>query len=80
MGRHAGHLAMSVGISCGATVVVTPEYELDYMRDVIEPIRRARLAGRTHFMVIVAEGVKGGAYEVAKHIKERFSGPFWYEV
>ena len=40
------------------------------MRDVIEPIRRARLAGRTHFMVIVAEGVKGGAYEVAKHIKE----------
>ena len=70
MGRHAGHLAMSVGISCGATVVVTPENELDYMRDVIEPIRRARLAGRTHFMVIVAEGVKGGAYEIAKHIKE----------
>ena len=69
MGRHAGHLAMSVGISCGATVVVTPEGELDYLRDVIEPIRRARLAGRNHFMVIVAEGVKGGAYEVAKHIK-----------
>lgn len=70
MGRHAGHLAMSVGISCGATVVVTPEGELDYMRDVIEPIRRARLAGRNHFMVIVAEGVKGGAYEVARQIKE----------
>ena len=71
MGRHAGHLAMSVGISCGATVVVTPEGELDYDRDVIEPIRRARLAGRTHFMVIVAEGVKGGAYEVAQNIKEQ---------
>lgn len=70
MGHHAGHLAMSVGISCGATVVVTPEGELDYMRDVIEPIRRARLAGRNHFMVIVAEGVKGGAYEVARQIKE----------
>jgi len=70
MGRHAGHLAMSVGISCGATVVVTPEGDLDYMRDIIEPIRRARLAGRTHFMVIVAEGVKGGAYEVAKCIKD----------
>lgn len=73
MGRHAGHLAMSVGISCGATVVVTPEGDLDYARDVIEPIRRARLAGRTHFMVIVAEGVKGGAYEVAKQIKEETS-------
>lgn len=70
MGRHAGHLAMSVGISCGATVVLTPEGGLDYLRDVIEPIRQARLAGRTHFMIVVAEGVQGGAYEVARIIKE----------
>ncbi|MDD6161039.1 MAG: ATP-dependent 6-phosphofructokinase [Oscillospiraceae bacterium] len=70
MGHRAGHLAMSVGISCGATVVLTPENELDYDRDVVEPIRRARLAGRTHFMVIVAEGVPGGAYDVAQKIKE----------
>lgn len=68
MGRHAGHLALSVGISCGATVVLTPEKALDYEKHVIEPIRRARLAGRTHFMVIVAEGVPGGAYEIAKKI------------
>ena len=70
MGRHAGHLAMAVGISCGATVVLTPEKGLDYLHDVIEPIREARLAGRTHFMIIVAEGVQGGAYEVARIIKE----------
>lgn len=70
MGRHAGHLAMSVGIACGATVVLTPEEELDFEHDVIEPIRQARLAGRTHFMVIVAEGITGGAYEVAKKITE----------
>lgn len=70
MGRHAGHLAMAVGISCGATVVLTPENGLDYLRDVIDPIREARLAGRTHFMIIVAEGVQGGAYEVARIIKE----------
>lgn len=70
MGRHAGHLAMAVGISCGATVVVTPEGGLDYVHDVIEPIREARLNGRTHFMIIVAEGVEGGAYEVARIIKE----------
>ena len=70
MGRHAGHLAMAVGISCGATVVVTPENGLNYLHDVIEPIRAARLAGRTHFMIIVAEGVQGGAYEVARIIKE----------
>ena len=70
MGRHAGHLAMAVGIACGATVVLTPEEGLDAERDVIEPIRRARLAGRTHFMVIVAEGIEGGAYGVAQQIKE----------
>lgn len=73
MGRHAGHLAMAVGISSGATVVLAPEEELDYERDVIEPIRNARLAGRTHFMVIVAEGIEGGAYQVAQKIKEETS-------
>ena len=69
MGRHAGHLAMYVGVACGATCVLVPEREIDFERDVIEPIRTARLGGRTHFMVIVAEGV-GSAYDVAKKITE----------
>ncbi len=73
MGRHAGHLAMSVGIACSATVVLTPEEPLDFERDVIERIRRARLSGRTHFSVIVAEGVEGGAYGVAGRIKEELA-------
>lgn len=73
MGRHAGHLAMSVGIACGATVVLTPEEQLNFEHDIIEPIRQARLAGRTHFMVIVAEGIPGGAYEVAKRITEEMA-------
>ena len=59
MGHRAGYLAYSVGIACGATV-----------HDVIEPIRQARLGGRTHFMVIVAEGVPGGAYRTADQIRE----------
>ena len=69
MGRHAGHLALYVGVACGATCVLVPERELDFERDVIEPIRKSRLGGRTHFMVIVAEGV-GSAYDVAKKITE----------
>ncbi len=68
MGRHAGHVALNVGVACGATSVLVPEQEIDFQQDVVEPIRRARLGGRTHFMVIVAEGVQGGAYEVAKEI------------
>ena len=69
MGRHAGHLALYVGVACGATCVLVPEREIDFQRDVIEPIRKSRLGGRTHFMVIVAEGV-GSAYDVAKKITE----------
>ncbi len=70
MGHRAGHLAYSVSIACGATVVLVPEKEVDFEKDVIEPIRRARLGGRTHFMVIVAEGVPGGAYRVAEQITD----------
>lgn len=72
MGRHAGHLAMSVGVATGATCVLIPEAEIDFDRDVIEPIRRARLDGRTHFGIIVAEGV-GTAYDVAQKIHEATS-------
>jgi 6-phosphofructokinase 1 len=70
MGHRAGYLALNVGVACGATAVLVPEREPDYERDLIEPIRQARLKGRTHFMIIVAEGVPGGAYEVAKRIEE----------
>lgn len=73
MGRHAGHVALNVGVACGATVVLLPEQVVDYDRDVMEPIRRSRLAGFTHFMVIVAEGVAGGAYAVAQKITEETS-------
>ncbi len=70
MGHHAGYLALNVGVACGATTVLVPEKPVNYEKDIIDPIRRSRLTGRTHFMVIVAEGVQGGAYEVAKEIRE----------
>ena len=69
MGHNAGHLALNVGMGCGATAVLIPEKEVDLDRDVIEPIRDARLIGRTHFMIIVAEGV-GDSYEIAKKIHD----------
>jgi len=56
MGRKTGHLALSVGIATGATIILVPEVQFDFERDVVERIRRARLAGRNNFTVIVAEG------------------------
>ena len=69
MGRHAGYLAQSVGISVGATAVLIPEKPLDFEQDIVEKIRRARLAGTTHHMVVVAEGV-GSAVDIARRIQE----------
>jgi len=58
MGRNAGHLALGVGIATGATIVLVPEVKYDFDTDVIERIRTARLAGRSNFTVIVAEGAE----------------------
>ena len=67
MGRNAGHLALYVGLATGATAVLVPEKPLDFDGDVIDRIRQARLAGNTHFMIIVAEGA-GSAIEIGKGI------------
>ena len=69
MGRNAGFLALYVGIAVGATAVLVPEKELDFERDVVERIRESRLAGNTHFMIVVAEGV-GSAVDIARQIEE----------
>ena len=69
MGRNAGFLALYVGISVGATSVLVPERPLDFERDVVERIRASRLAGNTHFMIVVAEGA-GNAVEIGDRIEE----------
>ena len=69
MGHNAGYLAMYVGLAVGATAVLVPEKPIDFQEDVIEKIRRARLNGFTHYMIVVAEGA-GSASEIASKIKE----------
>ncbi len=69
MGRNAGFLALYVGIAVGATAVLVPERPLDFDRDVVERIRESRLAGNTHFMIVVAEG-SGSAVEIGEKIQE----------
>ena len=69
MGRNAGFLALYVGISVGATAVLVPEHEVDFQKDVVERIQSSRLAGNTHFMIVVAEGA-GSAVEFGKRIHE----------
>ena len=69
MGRHAGHLALYVGLAVGATAVLVPESKECFETEVIEKIRNARLNGFTHYMIVVAEGA-ASAIEVAQKIKD----------
>ncbi len=68
MGRGAGYIAVNVGMANGAEIVLIPEQEVDFDRDVLKVMLEARNRGKKHFIVIVAEG-KGDAIEIAARIE-----------
>lgn len=70
MGRNAGHIAVNACIACGAEVVLIPEREWDFEKDVVEPILAGKERGKTHSIVIVAEGV-GKSFKLAEQIEAR---------
>lgn len=68
MGRHAGYLALNVGMAVGATTIVVPEVPFDFDRDILKRIEATAQTGKKHFIIIVAEGV-GGVVDMAKKIQ-----------
>lgn len=69
MGRKAGYIALEVGIATGAEVVLVPEQEFDFDRDVIRVLLQCRNAKKRHYIVIVAEGV-GNSADIAARIEK----------
>ena len=69
MGRHAGYIALNVGIASGAEAILIPEVPYDFNKDVLRIILDGRNRGKKHYIVIVAEGA-GNATELAKQIEE----------
>ncbi|MBQ5777534.1 MAG: 6-phosphofructokinase [Oscillospiraceae bacterium] len=69
MGHNAGHLALHVGIACGAQAVLVPEKPFDFQRDVVEKIRAGRINKRSHYIIIQAEGV-GSSIDITNRIIE----------
>ncbi len=69
MGRDFGYLALMAGIAGGAEVIVIPEREVA-PADVAERLRDAYLRGKTHSIVVVAEGAKYDAQSIANHFEE----------
>ena len=68
MGRHAGYIALNVGIAVGATSILVPEIPYDFEKDVMERIRTTAVTGKKHFIIVVAEGV-GHVTELAEKIE-----------
>lgn len=68
MGRHAGHLALHIGLAVGATAIMVPEIPCD-VESVCKKIQSTRVTGKHHFTIIVAEGVEKTVSDIAKEIE-----------
>jgi 6-phosphofructokinase 1 len=67
MGRSCGYLAVQAGIITGAEMVIVPEVETPF-EDVAGVIDDAYKRGKTHAIIVVAEGSKLNATEIANRI------------
>ncbi len=68
MGRRAGFIALNVGVSCGAEVILIPEVEIDFDKHVVRRLLECRNRGKSHYIVVVAEGA-GDTVEISNHIE-----------
>jgi 6-phosphofructokinase 1 len=69
MGRNCGYIALMAGIAGGAEVIAIPESEVE-PHEVAERLRAAYQRGKTHALVVVAEGAKHGAQAIVRHVAE----------
>ncbi|MDA1118461.1 MAG: ATP-dependent 6-phosphofructokinase [Proteobacteria bacterium] len=63
MGRNCGYIALMAGIGGGAEVIAIPESEVE-ASEVAERLRAAYRRGKTHALVVVAEGAKHGVHDL----------------
>jgi 6-phosphofructokinase 1 len=70
MGRECGYIALMAGIAGGAEVIAIPEREVE-AAEVAERLRAAYRRGKTHALVVVAEGAKHGVQALLKYYGEQ---------
>jgi len=68
MGRGSGYLALYVGVSGGAELVVVPEVPFD-LEKTCERLHYGRKRGKTHSLIVLAEGVMP-AHELAAKLQD----------
>jgi 6-phosphofructokinase 1 len=80
MGRDCGYIALMAGLAGGAEVIALPESEIS-PAEVAERLRAAYRRGKTHALVVIAEGARCGVTELMQHYeKEKASIGFELRV
>ena len=69
MGRECGYIALMAGIAGGAEVIAIPERDVE-PHAAAERLRAAYQRGKTHALVVVAEGARYGAQAMMQHFAE----------
>jgi 6-phosphofructokinase 1 len=69
MGRECGYLAVMAGIIGGAETVLIPEVETT-MEEIANSVEDAYKRGKTHAIIIVAEGPKIKIQDLARYLDE----------
>lgn len=69
MGRNCGYIALMAGIAGGAEVIAIPEHEVE-PHEVADRLRAAYERGKTHAVVVVAEGSRHDAQAMMRHFAE----------
>ncbi len=72
MGRRCGYLALMSGVIGGAEMIMIPEIETR-LEEVADVIAAAYARGKSHAIVMIAEGAQHNAAGVAKYLEEHSS-------
>jgi 6-phosphofructokinase 1 len=72
MGRDSGWLALQAGIAAGVEMVLVPEVSFD-IEAVVARMKATRAAGKTHFVLVTAEGINPPATVIHDLIRPRQS-------
>jgi 6-phosphofructokinase 1 len=78
MGRNCGYIAMMAGLAGGAEVISVPENEVP-ATEIAQRLRAAYERGKTHAIVVLAEGVKENSAKVIAHF-EKNQGMIGFEL
>jgi 6-phosphofructokinase 1 len=69
MGSDSGYLALMSAIAGGAEAALVPEFETE-PEDLLRSLKQAYEGGKSHFIVVAAEGAELSAEELREYINE----------